>query len=92
MDLSSVGDRTIRNVRKHFHMIFQDPYSSLNPTMTVLELVKEPLIYNGIATGERANELVFSVLEEVGLEKNMLTGTLMLSAVVNGNELVLRDL
>ena len=36
MDLSSVDDRTIRNVRKHFHMIFQDPYSSLNPTMTVL--------------------------------------------------------
>ena len=69
MDLSSVSDRKIRNVRKHFHMIFQDPYSSLNPTMTVLELVKEPLIYNGIATGERANELVFSVLEEVGLEK-----------------------
>ena len=69
MDLSSVDDRTIRNVRKHFHMIFQDPYSSLNPTMTVLELVKEPLIYNGIASGERANELVFSVLEEVGLEK-----------------------
>ena len=69
MDLSSVDDRTIRNVRKHFHMIFQDPYSSLNPTMTVLELVKEPLIYNGIATGERANELVFSILEEVGLEK-----------------------
>ena len=69
MDLSSVDDRTIRNVREHFHMIFQDPYSSLNPTMTVLELVKEPLIYNGIATGERANELVFSVLEEVGLEK-----------------------
>ena len=69
MDLSSVDDRTIRNVRKHFHMIFQDPYSSLNPTMTVLELVKEPLIYNGIATGERANELVFNALEEVGLEK-----------------------
>ena len=69
MDLSSVDDRTIRNVRKHFHMIFQDPYSSLNPTMTVLELIKEPLIYNGIATGERANELVFNALEEVGLEK-----------------------
>jgi peptide/nickel transport system ATP-binding protein len=69
MDLSSVDDRTIRNVRKHFHMIFQDPYSSLNPTMTVLELVKEPLIYNGIATGESANELVFSILEEVGLER-----------------------
>ena len=69
MDLSSVDDRTIRNVRIHFHMIFQDPYSSLNPTMTVLELIKEPLIYNGIATGERANELVFNALEEVGLEK-----------------------
>ena len=69
MDLSSADDRRMRNVRKHFHMIFQDPYSSLNPTMTVLELVKEPLIYNGIATGERANELVFSILQEVGLEK-----------------------
>ena len=69
MDLSSADDRSMRNVRKHFHMIFQDPYSSLNPTMTVLELVKEPLIYNGIATGERANELVFSILQVVGLEK-----------------------
>ena len=69
MDLSSVDDRTIRNMRKHSHMIFQDPYSSLNPTMTVLELVKEPLIYDSIVTGEHANKLVFSVLEEVGLEK-----------------------
>jgi peptide/nickel transport system ATP-binding protein len=69
MDLCSADDRKMRKVRKHFHMIFQDPYSSLNPAMTVLELVKEPLIYNRIATGDHANELVFNMLEEVGLEK-----------------------
>ena len=37
--------------------------------MTVLELIKEPLIYNKMATGDEANELVFDILQEVGLEK-----------------------
>ena len=64
------SNKELRQVRKFFHMIFQDPFSSLNPTMTVLELIKEPLIYNKMATGDEANELVFDILQEVGLEKN----------------------
>ena len=69
IDLATASNKELRQVRKFFHMIFQDPFSSLNPTMTVLELIKEPLIYNKIATGDEANELVFDILEEVGLEK-----------------------
>ena len=69
IDLATASNKELRQVRKFFHMIFQDPFSSLNPTMTVLELIKEPLIYNKIATGDEANESVFDILEEVGLEK-----------------------
>ena len=69
IDLATASNKELRQVRKFFHMIFQDPFSSLNPTMTVLELIKEPLIYNKMATGDEANELVFDILEEVGLEK-----------------------
>ena len=43
----------LRHLRRNAQMIFQDPYSSLNPRMTVLETVGEPLFVNGIASGPR---------------------------------------
>jgi peptide/nickel transport system ATP-binding protein len=53
-------------------MIFQDPYSSLDPRMTVLEIVKEPLIYNKIAAGEDAKSQVIETLKLVGLNEQQM--------------------
>ncbi len=46
VDLTSLKGESLRAARRHFHMIFQDPYSSLDPRMTVFDIVKEPLVYN----------------------------------------------
>ena len=53
-------------------MIFQDPYSSLNPRMTVAQIIGEPLINNGMARGEELNRRVAELLERVGLRPEYL--------------------
>jgi peptide/nickel transport system ATP-binding protein len=67
-DLTKLQGNELRAARRHFHMIFQDPYSSLDPRMTVLEIVKEPLIYNKIAKGSEAKERVVETLKLVGMD------------------------
>ena len=53
-------------------MIFQDPYSSLDPRMTVLDIVKEPLVYNKLAQGKEVRRIVIETLKLVGLEERHL--------------------
>jgi peptide/nickel transport system ATP-binding protein len=67
VDLTSLKGNALRIVRPNFHMIFQDPYSSLDPRMTVLDIVMEPLIHNKIAKGAEARERVRETLRLVGL-------------------------
>jgi peptide/nickel transport system ATP-binding protein len=67
VDLTDLKGDALRNVRPNFHMIFQDPYSSLDPRMTVLDIVMEPLIHNKIAKGVEARERVRETLRLVGL-------------------------
>ncbi len=67
VDLATLEGDRLRAVRRNIHMIFQDPYSSLNPRMTVLDIVKEPLVHNGIAKGKEARDRVVETLELVGL-------------------------
>jgi oligopeptide transport system ATP-binding protein len=55
--------------RRRMQMIFQDPYSSLNPRMTVAEILKEPLAIHGIASGKTALNRVHELLQLVGLSK-----------------------
>ena len=57
----------LRKMRRRMQMIFQDPYASLNPRMTVGEIIGEPLIIHGIATQKEANERVKDLLQLVGL-------------------------
>ncbi|BCX03328.1 MAG: ABC transporter ATP-binding protein [Candidatus Roseilinea sp.] len=64
MDLSG---SELRILRRNAQMIFQDPYASLNPRMTVLETVGEPLFVNGIASGREMEERVREVILQVGL-------------------------
>ena len=73
VDLALLKDRELRKLRKHFHMIFQDPYSSLDPRMTVLDIVSEPLIYNEGVSRTQARRRVVEVLELVGLGERHLT-------------------
>jgi peptide/nickel transport system ATP-binding protein len=67
VDLATLSDRQLRFYRKEAQMIFQDPYSSLNPRMTIREVVGEPLLVNHIAKGGEITERVGSILRRVGL-------------------------
>ena len=72
VDLAKVQGEELRAVRRHFHMIFQDPSASLNPRMRVREIVMEPVLYNNIAKGQAALDLVRDTLKLVGLQENQM--------------------
>jgi peptide/nickel transport system ATP-binding protein len=67
-DISHASRAEIRPLRRRMQMIFQDPYASLNPRMTVGEILAEPLAFHGITAGERATRArVQELLALVGL-------------------------
>jgi peptide/nickel transport system ATP-binding protein len=68
VDLAKLEGGTLRRMRPHMQMIFQDPQSSLNPRMTVLDIVSEPLVANGLARGKDLVERVKALMHKVGLE------------------------
>jgi peptide/nickel transport system ATP-binding protein len=57
-DLAKMSPRELRAFRRHAQMIFQDPYSSLNPRMTVRDIIAEPLVAGGVAQGDEVDERV----------------------------------
>jgi oligopeptide transport system ATP-binding protein len=65
-EISSLNDNQIREMRKEFQMVFQDPYASLNPRMKVGDIISEPLIIHGCPK-EKREERVQKLLEVVGL-------------------------
>jgi oligopeptide transport system ATP-binding protein len=67
VDLTALDERAMRSRRDAMQMIFQDPYSSLNPRMTIGQIIAEPLALHGLAIGRR-RERVAELLELVGLE------------------------
>ncbi len=66
-DISDFSEAALRPVRREMQMIFQDPYSSLNPRMTLLDLVGEPLVIHGAGTPEEIKDRVAELLGLVGL-------------------------
>jgi peptide/nickel transport system ATP-binding protein len=68
VNLLTLKRSELRGVRKHMQMIFQDPYSSLDPRKTVFDIVSEPLRLNGMAKGKELEARVRQVLEKVGLD------------------------
>jgi oligopeptide transport system ATP-binding protein len=66
-DLLKLKGEEMRHMRRKMQMIFQDPYASLNPRMTVGQLVGEPLMVHNVATGPEINERVAHLLEIVNL-------------------------
>jgi peptide/nickel transport system ATP-binding protein len=67
VDLATMDASDLKPYRKELRMIFQDPYSSLNPRMTVLEIVAEPMIVHNIAHGKDLEDRVAALLKKVGL-------------------------
>ena len=66
-DLLALPPRELRRARRHFQVVFQDPYGSLNPRMTIGAAIKEGLIVHDLAQGAEADRRVATLLEEVGL-------------------------
>jgi peptide/nickel transport system ATP-binding protein len=67
VDLVQADKKTLRHVRLNMQMVFQDPSSSLNPRMTLLQIVGEPLVVNKVAKGKEVEEQVAELLSLVGL-------------------------
>jgi oligopeptide transport system ATP-binding protein len=67
VDLTEIKGEELRVMRRKMQMIFQDPYASLNPRMTVEEIVGEPLIVHNLAKGREVRERVKDLLGLVGL-------------------------
>jgi len=67
-ELTTMDDRGLRAMRKDMQMVFQDPYASLDPRMTVLDIVGEPIRNFRLARGKAVREKVRALLERVGLD------------------------
>lgn len=67
IDLTTLSKEEMRKKRRHMQMIFQDPYASLNPRMTINDIVGEPLTVHNIAKGAEVNNRVAELLDLVRL-------------------------
>jgi len=67
VNVAELDRQQIRQIRMNMQMIFQDPYSSLNPRMTLLQIVGEPLLVNKVARGSELQDRVAELLRVVGL-------------------------
>ncbi len=66
-NIASLNKNDLKVLRRSVQMVFQDPFTSLNPRMTVLEAVSDPLLIHGLANTTSAKEQVRYLLEQVGL-------------------------
>ena len=71
-DLAHLPKSAMRDQRKHLQMIFQDPYASLNPRMTVGQIIGEPIRTFGLAKGDSVESKVQNLMETVGLSRRFI--------------------
>jgi peptide/nickel transport system ATP-binding protein len=67
VDVATVPKHRLRGLRRQMQMIFQDPFSSLNPRMTLLDIVGEPLLVHGVGSAQDRTDRVVELLRLVGL-------------------------
>jgi ABC-type oligopeptide transport system ATPase subunit len=67
VDVSRMGKAELRSLKRQVQMIFQDPYSSLNPRMTVNQILNDPMEIHGVYRGGERGERIAYLLEKVGL-------------------------
>ncbi len=70
-DLAQLSKRQMRAMRRNIQVVFQDPYSSLNPSMRILQLLEEPLKLHESLDADVRRERVFETLEMVGLRRSL---------------------
>ena len=70
-DISALEGRALRGVRRHLQIVFQDPFSSLNPRRTIGAAIAEPLIVHELACGRELGERVAECLAMVGLDRSL---------------------
>ena len=68
VDLAKISQREMKDLRKELRMIFQDPFSSLNPRLTVRDIIAEPLVIHGAVSGDAISARVAELMEAVGLK------------------------
>jgi oligopeptide/dipeptide ABC transporter ATP-binding protein len=73
IDLLSLSSQQLRRRRRDMQIIFQDPYASLNPRMTIRTIVGEPFAIHGIARGSERDDRVANLLKTVGLDPSVLS-------------------
>jgi oligopeptide/dipeptide ABC transporter ATP-binding protein len=67
VDLARISQKKMKPLRRELRMIFQDPFSSLNPRLTVKDIIGEPLEIHKVARGKKAEQRVAELMESVGL-------------------------
>lgn len=67
IDVAKVNRRTMKELRREMRMVFQDPFSSLNPRLTVKDIIGEPLIIHNEAKGQELDDRVADLMTAVGL-------------------------
>ena len=73
VDLASLNARALKPYRTDIRLIFQDPFTSLNPRKRVVDIIGEPLRANGMAHGRELNDRVAELMEKVGLRPEYMT-------------------
>jgi len=68
IDITSLGKKALRELRKEIQIIFQDPQASLDPRMTIEQSIGEPLLIHGVKDDRERAKRVVEILERVGLE------------------------
>jgi peptide/nickel transport system ATP-binding protein len=72
-DLATIPSHQLKPLRRRMQMIFQDPFSSLNPRMTIGDIVREPLRIHGIGRPSERKDMVADMLRKVGLNPDQMT-------------------
>jgi oligopeptide/dipeptide ABC transporter ATP-binding protein len=68
VDIATISQQEMKPLRQEMRMIFQDPFSSLNPRFTVKDIIGEPLIIHGVAKGKAMEDRVAELMRAVGLD------------------------
>ncbi|MET3696948.1 peptide/nickel transport system ATP-binding protein [Bacillus oleivorans] len=69
-DITKLPERELQKIRKDIQMVFQDPFSSLNPRMRVFDIIAEPLRTHKVAKGKELEEQIYELMETVGLDRS----------------------